>query len=455
MRRRSFLAGTAALTLAPKLTLAQSPATLTAGLGKTRIAPSDYPETDVWCFDRLSPGPEIRLPQGARLTRRLVNDLPQPTSVHWHGIRIDNAMDGVPDVTQKAVAPGKSFDYDFTLPDAGTYWYHSHAKAMEQVERGLYGALIVEEAETPDIDGEHLLILDDWRLGEDAQILDDFDNAHDLSHGGRIGNVVTTNGKMDLKLPVRRGDRLRLRLINAANARVFTLDLAGLTGWIMALDGMPLSEPRPLNGRFLLAPAQRMDLIVDVVAEPGADAFLLDHVRGDDFSQTTFTTSGNGTARTEAPTPFPPNPSVGAPDAASARHLPVTMEGGAMSWLAEAASDGVTKSGSDLASEGLFWALNGIAGRPAEPLVTAARGETIRLDFVNDTVWEHAMHLHGQHFHELRPDGSLGDFRDTTLVAPGQTQPVMFVAHNPGDWLLHCHMLGHHTAGMGTWLRVT
>lgn len=439
----------------PSLGAASEPRILTARAATTRIAPAEYPETAIWSFDGLSPGPEIRLAQGARMERRLVNALEMPTSVHWHGIRLENTMDGVPGVTQPPVAPGDSFDYAFTCPDAGTYWYHSHMKAVEQVERGLYGALIVEEAEQPDIDGEHVLILDDWRLDENAQVMGGFDNGHDLSHGGRLGNVVTTNGVMDLTLSAKRGDRLRLRLINAANARIFTLGLLGMRGWIVATDGMPLGAPRAVTASFDLAPAQRVDLIVDIEADAGDDATLLDIVRGESFAQASFRVNAGGSLRDTPPLPLPANPRSAPPDMNSARRVTVRMEGGAMRWLAEADSAGGRKSGRDLAGEGLFWALNGYAGRPSEPLALLDRNASVRIDFVNETMWPHAMHLHGHHFFELDDQEQPGDFRDTTLVQPGDTRSVLFEAHNPGDWLLHCHMLGHHTSGMGTWIKVT
>lgn len=456
MRRRTFLTatGAAATLLAGRPGLTAAPYPLTARKGTVRIAPPEYPATDVWAFDGLSPGPELRVPQGGRLERRLVNELDVPTSIHWHGIRIENAMDGVPGVTQSPVPPGDHFDYSFTCPDAGTYWYHSHLKAMEQVERGLYGALIVEEGEAPEIDAEHVLILDDWRLDDSAQIAGGFGNGHDLSHGGRIGNVVTTNGAMDLLLDARQGDRLRLRLINAANARIFTLGVLGMKAWLMATDGMPLKRPRQIVDTFLLAPAQRVDLIVDIQAEVGEDAVLLDIVGNDSFAQATFQVASLGAARPVAPAALPPNPRTTPPDLREALALTLRMEGGAMRWLSSADSADGLKSGRDLAAEGLFWALNGHSGRPAQPFARLEKGQPVRLSIVNDTMWPHAMHLHGHHFFELDASGIPGDFRDTTLVQAGQTRDILFVAHNPGDWLLHCHMLGHHTSGMGTWIHV-
>ena len=126
-----------------------------------------------------------------------------------------------------------------------------------------------------------------------------------------------------------------------------------------------------------------------------------------------------------------------------------------MRWLDEANSRKGRKTGRELAAEGLFWSLNGYAGRPEQPLASVGRGEPVLLEIVNDTMWPHAMHLHGHHFFELDQQGQPGHFRDTTLVGPGQSQKVLFSAHNPGNWLLHCHMLGHHAAGMGTWLHVS
>jgi FtsP/CotA-like multicopper oxidase with cupredoxin domain len=122
---------------------------LEARPGRAQLAPAAYPDTEVWGYDGRSPGPVLRAHQGARFARRLVNRLPAPTTVHWPGLRIDNAMVAVPGLTQTAVRPGDSFDYAFDLPDAGTYWYHAHEKSTEQVARGLYGAFEIEEAEPP------------------------------------------------------------------------------------------------------------------------------------------------------------------------------------------------------------------------------------------------------------------------------------------------------------------
>lgn len=421
-----------------------------------RLLPDNYPETRLWSFADATPGPTLRLKQGARLVRRLVNDLPEPTSVHWHGIRIDNAMDGVAGLTQDPVEPGGSFDYDFVLPDAGTWWYHAHTRSHEQVARGLYGALIVEEPEPPEVDRDEVLVLDDWRLNpRDGQIDPDFANMHDLSHGGRLGNFVTTNGRHDLALDVRRHERLRLRLINAANARIFILGLAGLDGWIMAHDGMPLPRPEPVGGALVLGPAQRVDLIVDVTAEEGARAHVVRIEGNEGFSQVELRVTGTASeTRRPAPGPLPPNPRMDVPATDTARRLRLVMQGGAMGGMDAAILDGRRRSFRDIARAGRFWAFNGVVGMTEAPLAELSRGETARIEIVNDTVFPHAMHLHGMHFRELLPDGTAGPLRDTILLDRGEMREIAFVADNPGDWLLHCHMLAHAAAGMTTWLRV-
>ncbi len=450
---RRFFLGSAAATVALGAR-ASDVAALTARPGTQQIAPEGYAETEIWGYDGTAPGPEIRLAKGARLNRRLINDLPQPTTVHWHGIRIDNAMDGVPGLTQEPVAPGASFDYDFTLPDAGTYWYHSHNKNVEQVARGLYGALIVEESEPPDVDRDLVLTLDDWRLDpETVAITDDFDNRHDLSHAGRLGNIVTVNGRFDPVYPARRHERLRLRLINTANARVFEVGLDGLEGWLVALDGMPLDAPVAAQRSFRLGPAQRADLIVDVTGESTAQ--LLSIERDGGYGLVRFDVgAGSRARRVDLPSPLPPNalPQTGNP--ATAPLVTLAMTGGAMRGLPPSRLADTEMQPGELYELGKFWALAGQVDLPPRPFMDLSRGEVRRIAFVNETAFVHAMHTHGHHFRLLNRDGTPGLWRDTVLVEPGETRQALLVADNPGDWLLHCHMLGHAAAGMKTWFRV-
>ena len=250
--------------------------TLVAAPARVSLVGPPHPDTDVWCYNGRTPGPEIRVRQGERIRVLVENRLPEETTVHWHGIRLPNAMDGVPHLTQKPIAPGETFAYEFTCPDAGTFWYHPHQRSFVQVGRGLYGALIVEEREPVPVDRDVTWVLADWRLLDDASISGDFGNMHDVSHNGRVGNTVTVNGRIPETFAVRAGERIRLRLINGANARIFGLEFEGHRPQIIALDGQPVEPHAPADGRVVLGPAMRIDLLLDMTAQPGQRLRVID-----------------------------------------------------------------------------------------------------------------------------------------------------------------------------------
>ena len=457
LSRRQMMVSGAALAAAPSMLIAEPSAEkLQARVADMQLLPEEYGRTTIWGYGGTMPGPEIRVAQGSRVQRQLINDLPQATSTHWHGIRIDNAMDGVSGLTQDAVKPGASFDYDFIAPDAGTYWYHAHNRSFEQVARGLYGALIVEEPSPPDVDAEDVLILDDWLIDPATGQLDsNFEAPHDRSHAGRNGNFIATNGVSGLTRTARQNERRRLRIINAANARLFQLRLDGLEGWVVALDGMPLSKPEKLGESLVLGPAQRADLFVDVTAEAGSSAYLLAILNGETLPQVRYDVTGQAAkARRDMPSPLPGNShQMVALDGATP--LTLNMEGGAMGGLRAATLNGKRMNFRQLVQEGQFWAFNGAIGMMENPpLAKLSRGENVRLKIRNDTAFPHAMHLHGMHFHEVMDDGRLGPLRDTTLLFSDETREIAFVADNPGQWLLHCHMLSHAASGMMTRIEV-
>ncbi|MEL6564229.1 MAG: multicopper oxidase family protein [Pseudomonadota bacterium] len=459
LTRRQFhhaALGAAAAATLPTVTRSQTAPVLQARAGVARLAPADYPETAIWGYGGSVPGPVLRARQGERMIRLFQNDLPQASSVHWHGIRIENSMDGVAGMTQPAVAPGDEFLYDFALPDAGTYWYHPHDRTYEQMARGLYGALIVDEAEgAPKVDLDEVLLLDDWRLTDDAQIAEGFGHLHDWSHAGRIGNWITVNGEGAWSRAVPRLSRMRLRLVNTANARIFSLGARGLEGWVVALDGMPLETPLPLAD-LTLAPAQRADLIVDVVADAGEDALLVSFERDGGFAIAAFPVVGAARqVRPDPPAALPPNPVPALGSLETAARATLRMEGGAMGGMRGALMDGRMTDTRDLAAAGKVWAFNGMADMDDAPLIEARLGQTVRITMTNDTAWSHGMHLHGHHFRQIGPSGAAGPLRDTILMNRGETVEIAFVADNPGKWLLHCHMLEHAASGMMTWLRVS
>jgi FtsP/CotA-like multicopper oxidase with cupredoxin domain len=452
--RRAFIAGAASLPALAPAARASEPVShvLRAAPATVQLAPADFPLTPLWAFNGTVPGETLRLRQGDMFRARLENGLDQPTTIHWHGQRLPNAMDGVPYMTQAAVMPGDSFDYTFRLRDAGTFWYHPHANSLEQISRGLAGVMIVAEAAPPEVDAEEVLVFDDWRLTEDAQIHPSFNSRHDKSHGGRLGNYITVNARPEVTGQQVSGSRLRLRLVNTATARIFRLRLDGVRAWIVALDAMPLDVPEETR-ELILAPAQRADLIVDVTAQPGEEAMIASVERDGTYAMVTWAVTGPVMTARTAPSALPPNdmPRL-APD--DARSQPLVLEGGAMRGLPEEAVwKGERQAARKLIEGGQFWLFNGVAGMPDTPLVEASLGETIRIPITNRTAFPHAMHLHGMHFREILPVG-LGPWRDTLLVGPDETREIAFVADNPGNWMFHCHMAAHQMSGMMNWIRV-
>ena len=475
------LAAPVVLRSAPALFAAERTGDLRAAPTTAQLVPPQYGATDVWAYSGGSgtgtvPGPTLRVKAGERLRRRFVNGLPQTSAVHWHGIRIDNAMDGAAGLTQEPVEPGATFLYDFVAPDPGTYWYHSHNRSWEQMARGLSGPLIVEDTEPwLGLEGaptrEIVLHLDDWFLRGDAKLDEDsFGALHEWAHAGRIGNTITVNGAFEPDLPVRAGERLRLRVINAANARIMPVRIADHRARLVALDGHPVS-PRDAEGGVVLTPAQRADLVIDCTAAPGARVpLLLDRGRGEWIAVATLR-YGDEPALPPAGADVHPLPSWHesrrAPlDLADARREELKMEGGAMGSLTSARLGGVPATFDELVAARRVWAFNGVAGGPAdesgghgldEPVFRAERGRTVHLTIRNDTGFAHGIHLHGHHFTVLSVNGAPDphrDRRDTVLTQRGDVVEIAFVADNPGKWLLHCHMLEHQAAGMLSWFEV-
>jgi len=438
-----------------------------AGPSQQKLYSGDAPDSDLWSYNDSTPGPEIRVKRGDRVKVRLVNKLEEATSIHWHGIRIANDMDGVSGLTQKAVEPGATFEYDFIVPDAGTYWYHAHNRSWNQVARGLYGALIVE-GDTSDFDAEHdrTLVLDDWRLDQSGK----FDTASlgsmmDWSHGGRLGNWLTVNGKSQPNYALNANESYRLRLINTSNARVLELDTKQLGAKILAYDGQSLPAVTELPYQpLLLGPAQRVDLLV--VPESGIPMQLDEVSGGQAFSVASFdiveksdnTSPIPALGMSEVTMPALILNDLPEPDLENARVFKLDMTGGAMGGMGDITYKGKKLERADFRSTGQVWAFNGIANLADAPFFSVQRNDTIILDTVNNTAFLHAMHIHGHHFRVLERSGSDVDegkpWRDTFLIGPKQTTKIAFVADNPGKWLLHCHMLEHAAAGMNTWFEV-
>jgi len=478
LTRRDLLgmsAATAALAAAPDRLFATTPTAgrqIRATEAMANLVGPDYPATSVWAYDASLPGPELRFRQGKRLQVTLRNDLPEPTTIHWHGIRTPADMDGAPWLSQRPVEPGGHFDYAFTLPDAGTNWYHPHTNTMEQVGRGLAGPLIVEEAAPPPADRDLVWMLDDWRLTREAAVDGDFRAMHDLTHAGRLGNTVTINGRLPDRFTLQRGERVRLRLVNAANARTFGLTFGGHRTWLIAMDGQPLGQPQPMapDTQVVLVPGARADLLLDGTGEPDRSYPVRDDYYGRGGYRLIDLAYDDGpplrpVAELGPPAPLPANP-VGEPDLGAAETVEMRLQGGAMGRMRSgrvAGQAGELDLRDMVRQHGMVWAIDGVARPPMtehgphEPLLSVPLGATRILRIANDTAFEHPMHLHGHSFRVLSLNGRRLErpmLRDMVMIAPDTTGEIAFLADNPGDWMFHCHILEHQYSGMMGFVRV-
>lgn len=473
LSRRSFLAGSAAagaaVSVRPAWANTTTPFTLRAAPGRARLVPEPWGETDIWCYGDAVPGPEIRVRQGDRLRIAVENALAEDTTVHWHGLRVPNAMDGVPHLTQAPIAPGETFTYAFDAVDAGTFWYHPHQRSFEQVGRGLYGVLIIEETNPPRADREMVWVLDDWRLTQEAGIAEDFGGFHDMSHAGRLGNTVTINGRVPDAVPVRTGERVRLRLINAANARIFALDFGDLAPQVIALDGQPVTPhaPQDARGWVVIGPAMRVDLMIDMTGAPGETLTVTDRFYSDQNFEVVDLAYAATPLRDAPPDwdmALTPNP-LPEPDLARARRHEVTFTGGMMGGMVERQM-GLTSEGGMMGGgmmsrmhDGGIWFVNGVAaeGHILDPMLVLERDVSHVIAMTNATAFHHPIHLHGHSFRVISRNGmptARREWQDTVLMAPREQVEIAFVADNPGDWMFHCHILEHQAGGMMGVIRV-
>jgi FtsP/CotA-like multicopper oxidase with cupredoxin domain len=365
-------------------------------------------------YDGAVPGPLLRLRQGEELNLRLSNELDEPTSLHCHGVRGPNAMDGVPGLTQMPVAPGGSFDYRLRPPDAGTFWYHAHS--AEQIDQGLHGALIVDERDPIDVDRDVALV-----LGMPTQ------------PGAR--ELALVNGAVRPDIAVRPGERLRLRLINATSARGFSLRLPGAAPWVMAIDGQPAEPFVPREGRLGLAPGGRLDLFLDVSAGAAGITPVLSGFRDETpiARLVSQPTSEVPAARPRSqPLPLPANLLPAHIDLRNALRVDLS--------LGENPADGKDAA----------------IPLPAAPLFTVKRGRSVSLALRNAGASARLVHVHGHHFRLLDAldDGWKPYWLDTLVVA-APVERIAFVADNPGKWLIEWRLLDRTGGGSAAWFAVT
>ncbi|MEM8536596.1 MAG: multicopper oxidase family protein, partial [Pseudomonadota bacterium] len=341
-----------------------------------------------------APPPVIRLKQGQPAHIRLENGLEDYTTMHWHGIRLPNAMDGVPYMTQLPLAQGDVFDYIYTPPDAGTYWYHPHCSTMRQMAEGLTGVLVVDEAEDPGFDADIALNLKDFRLDADGQLLPYF-TPRGAARGGTVGNVLTTNWQVAPTYDVPAGGLVRLRFVVTGTARTYRLAFPELPGRIIAWDGHPIEEDIPwptAQAPLWMAAGQRLDVALRM---PDAEGIELDFVNafGGVFpTLVRLRTQGPSLGRDLAElTPLPRNPVADFDLPSAALHELV------FGW----SPDEMQPNNGNCGTLGYtFWSIDrtpwpGDAARGTGPLVDMKLGRSYILRLRNESPNLHPIHLHG------------------------------------------------------------
>jgi len=387
-----------------------------------------------WGFNQQVPGPVLRAKQGDTLVVKVINNLPEATMVHWHGIRLPASMDGTGEV-QRPIQPGETFEYRFELPDAGTFWYHSHQNETVQMERGLYGGIVVEAENDPVVDNDRILLIDDMKLAKDNTF-----KRHGAigrwieRHDGREGDTLLINGKEAMTLHMPAGQVERWRLVNAASARYFKLSLQGKPFKVIATDGGLLEVART-ETELLITPGERYDILVGPFEE--WEMFAIETLP---YNRTTFAKPKRQKYATVHVMERQPSKAV-LPERLNeipllaAQDAPVNRK--------------VTMSVNPSLKRGIDFMVNGEMHCNDKPVRV---GELQVWEVSNTSLMDHPFHLHGFFFQVLEENGKAPEYRawkDTFNLKPKSTIKIAWMPDNrPGRWMYHCHILEHHAAGM-------
>ena len=384
-----------------------------------------------WGYQGLVPGPTIVAQVGDTIVARLINHLAEPTCIHWHGVRLPAAMDGTTSA-QRLVQPGEEFEYRFELKDAGTFWYHSHANETVQIERGLYGALVVLGPDEPTFDADRLLVLDDLKLDRRGRIAKTalFDR-----HSGREGKVLLVNGREKPEYEIAAGQVERWRFVNACSARYVRLSFGGRPFRIIGGDGGLRDEPVVVT-ETLLTPGERIELAVGPFDDEGAEIAI----ESLPYRRTSMKRPRRdrwGTLRVG-----PRAPSVASIPVALAKIVPLVPPG-----IVEPTR--LVRLGARMTFHGHDWLINNEQHHHDAPVRV---GELQVWEIVNDTGMDHPFHLHGFFFQVIAIEGArvlTTSWEDTVnVVAKGRLTIAFRPDDRPGQWMYHCHILEHHAAGM-------
>lgn len=390
--------------------------------------------TAVWTYNGTLPGPYIRAKVGDTLIVHFRNSLPEPTTIHWHGVRVPNDMDGAPGMTQDPIAPGATFRYEFVLRDAGTFWYHPHHDSSDQVGRGLYGPIVVADPDDPDVFGDDLvLMLSDLSLDEDGRLSEKGGGGAFGDLFGREGNVMLVNGKVRPHLKARAGKAQRWRFINAARARYYSFLLPGAPFTRIGGDSGLAARSEKVS-RLLIVPGERLDVVYTPASPPGSVVPLrwrpIDRGYGTAFNRQAETILEIETVGD------PPVTAATIPE--QLRDIPAID----ISNAVEHALDLTIQAQGTVVEMGI----NGIPSWKAEPL-HARIGDRHVWTVTNNSVFDHPFHLHGYFFRVL--DERVPEWKDTVNVpVKSSIRIVIDFDERPGMWMYHCHILDHADVGM-------
>jgi FtsP/CotA-like multicopper oxidase with cupredoxin domain len=400
--------------------------------------------TEVWAYRDGAqpgsagtvPGPRLEAKRGDEVIVHFQNELPEPTTVHWHGLRLPIKQDGSTS-SQASIPAGGSYEYRFRVEDSGTFWFHPHVRGYDQIERGLYAPFIVKGDEDIDVTADRTFVVDDVKLQATGELAPDGDPLDMMV--GKQGNVLLLNGKRDGTIVVESGGRQRWRFVNSANGRYFTLRLGGHPFTIIGTDGGLLPKVRTVD-TLLIAPGERYEVLVTFDDPEGTRATLetLHYDRGHELPDQGARPLAQivvGPRNDRALRAVPQTLRTIAPLAITAS---TPMKRFLLQENETGAKDGPTFSINDEA-----WPLN-------QP-VMVKQNEVEIWEVESPQEMDHPFHLHGMFFQVLgadgQPDTSLG-WKDTINVKRG-TKLRFAVRYEPlGMWMFHCHILEHAERGM-------
>ncbi len=468
---------------------------LTASIVKKTI---NGAEVKMLAYNGSIPGPLIKVPQGSEISLKFTNDTDVDSTIHSHGVRLDNKFDGVPDITQDPVKPGQSFTYTLKFPDAGVYWYHPHIREDYAQELGLYGNFLVTP-NTPDywaeVDREEALFLDDILI-ENGQVAKFDRETVDHTLMGRFGNTMLVNGDDKYKLSVKQGERVRFYITNAANARTFNFAIPNTRMKLVGSDNGKYEREEWVDA-VIIGPSERQ--IVEIWFDQDGEYKIENQTPEKKYTlgtiavlQVPVATSYLMVPRTNQDVIDAINPLRPLFTKAPDKDIKLTLQMGASSAQGNNSMGGhMMGNGQTMQNQEMQMNMGGVEKIEWEDdmgMMNAQstkdslkwkivdtvtnkenmdlgwqfkKGDTVKIKVFNDDKsmhpMQHPIHIHGQKFLVLSTNGQANKnlvWKDTTLIQTGDTVELLVQMDNPGDWVIHCHIPEHMESGMMTEFKV-